>query len=415
MFKKILGSIFLLMILVISSMFYLFYNKNNIVWIGYSEDMFFKVEEVVSGLGVPWGMDFLDEGNIIFTERSGKIGIINLDRGQYEIIYKLSDLFENVECGLLDVKVSPKFSKNDLIYFSYAKNIDGYGYTSLATAKLVDHKIQDWKDIFVSKHKPTDSGFHCGSRITFDDEGHLFMSLGDRGARVNAQDLSTHAGAIIRLNLDGSTPADNPFVTDKNVLPEIWSIGHRNPQGLYYDSLSRKLWSNEHGPRGGDEVNLIRPGLNYGWPVITYGREYTGPTIGEGVEKAGIEGPLKIWSPSIAPSSLLYYAGGSLPGWIGNLFSTSLAQKHLNRLVIDSTGRIIFEERLLGEIKERFRALIQDKIGDLYLSTDSGRILKISYTDSESYYRANLFRHFDMPGLYVSFNFNFMYAYTDAP
>ena len=161
MLKKILESITILIILVISSIFYLFYIKDNIVWIDQSEDTFFKVEEVVSGLGVPWGMDFLDEGNIIFTERSANIGIINLDSGKYKIIYELPGVFIKAECGLLDVKISPEFSKNNVIYFTYAKNINSYGYTSLATAKLINHKIQDWKDIFVSKHSPTDSGFHC--------------------------------------------------------------------------------------------------------------------------------------------------------------------------------------------------------------------------------------------------------------
>jgi len=428
MLKKILMSIAALVILILALSVYFYHKKGSIVWVDSSEDMFLKVEEVVSGLGVPWGMDFLDEGTIIFTERSGNIGILDLNSGNYELINKPPNVFLSGQCGLLDVKVSPTFSKNNIVYFTYAKNIDGYGYTSLATATLVNNQIQNWEDIFISRGDPTKNGVHCGSRITFDEEGHVFVSLGNRGTRGNAQDTSTHAGSIIRLNLDGSTPPDNPFDKDEKALSELWSIGHRNPQGLYYDSLHKRLWSNEHGPRGGDEVNLIEPGLNYGWPVITYGREYEGPRIGEGEEKSGMERPLKIWRPSIAPSSILYYTGASFPGWNANLFSTSLAQQHINRLVIDSTGRIISEERLLEEVRERFRAILQDQAGNLYISTDSGRILKISPTDctlryldmlyirsihcpTENYRQWELSKHIDRPGVFFGFSFNFMYSY----
>jgi len=375
-------------------------------------------------------MDFLDEDNIIFTERSGNIGILNLSSGSHKYINKPPNVFVNGECGLLDVKVAPEFLKNNIIYFTYSKNVDGYGYTSIAIAKLIDHQIQGWRDVFISKHDPTKSGAHCGSRLTFDEEGHLFVSIGDRGNRTGAQDTSTHVGSTVRLNLDGSIPPDNPFVKDDKALPELWSFGHRNPQGLYYDSVHERLWSNEHGPRGGDEVNLIKPGLNYGWPVITYGKEYAGPLIGEGEEKSGVERPLKIWSPSIAPSSILYYSGASFAGWKGNLLSTAL-RRHLNRLVIDSTGRIIFEEKLFEEIKERFRAILQDKEGNIYLSTDSGRILKISLTDcqpqysnnlyirtthcsSENYYQWEFFQDVDRPGVYFSFNFKFMYSHVKS-
>ena len=307
---------------------------------------------------------------------------LNLLSGQNQNISQPGDVFNHGECGLLDVEVSPDYELNHLVYFTYAKNIDGKGYTSLAVARVEKNKVSDWEDLFISKHNATDDGRHCGSRITFDGQNHLFMSIGDRGYRPNSQDLSTHAGKIIRLKLDGTVPEDNPFVSVDKAQAEIWSYGHRNPQGLFYDKASGRLWSNEHGPLGGDEINLIYAGKNYGWPIVTHGKEYSsGAPIGEGTEKEGIEGPLKVWNPSIAPSSLLYYQGQNLPGWRGNLFSTALRQQHLNRLVIDSTGRVIFEERLLEELKERFRSIIQNDEGEIFISTDNGRILKVSIAD----------------------------------
>ena len=409
MLKKFLITIILGIVLIIGAIAILFHFRSNIIWAGYSEDMHFKVEEVTSGLGIPWGMDFIDQDNLIVTERSGNVGIVNLESGAYKTLKNFSDTFTIAECGLHDVKVSPDYVKNNLVYFTYAKNIDGYGYTSLATATLVKHRLGEVKDIFISKHTPTDGGRHCGSRIAFDNDGHLFISIGDRGARDEAQNNATHTGTVIRLNLDGSIPSDNPFLAQKNSLPEIWSYGHRNPQGLFYDSVHDRLWSNEHGPRGGDELNIIKSGMNYGWPVITYGKEYFGPNIGDGTEKIGIESPSKIWSPSIAPSSLLYYSGANFPGWSGNLFSTSLVQKHLNRLVVDSTGRVIFEERLLEEIKERFRSIIADNSGNIYVSTDNGRILKISRLEDDIFLIRTIFKHIDIPGIYLSFEVNFAY------
>ncbi len=409
MLRKLINTVILGIALIIGVMAILFHFRTNIIWASHSEDMYFKVEEVTSGLGIPWGMDFVDSSNLIVTERSGRIGIVNLETGIYKFIKKFPDTFNFRECGLHDVKVSPDYANNNLVYFTYAKNIDGYGYTSLATATLVNHSLGDVKDIFTSKHNPVNGGLHCGSRIVFDRAGHLFMSIGDRGTRDEAQNNATHTGTVIRLNLDGSIPPDNPYIAQENSLPEIWSYGHRNPQGLFYDSVHDRLWSNEHGPRGGDELNVIKPGMNYGWPVITHGKEYFGPEIGEGTENIGIERPLKIWSPSIAPSDLLYYSGTNLPGWSGNLISTSLVQKHLNRLVVDSTGRVIFEERLLEEIKERFRAITEDYLGNIYVSTDNGRILKISKLEKEDSLKYRVFKHIDIPGIYFSFEINFAY------
>ncbi len=222
------------------------------------------------------------------------------------------------------------------------------------------------------------TGRHFGSRIVFDVQGHLFFSVGDRGVRPNGQDLTTHAGSILRLNLDGSLPADNPFLNRPGALPEIYSFGHRNPQGLAYDAKRERLWSIEHGPRGGDEINLIKAGENYGWPVVSHGKEYWGPMmVGEATHKAGMMDPVKVYVPSIAPGSLLLYSGKAFPGWRDDLFSGALKLTHLNRVSLNQEGQPVAEERLLESLGERIRALAEDPQGWLYLSTDSGKILRL--------------------------------------
>ena len=207
----------------------------------------------------------------------------------------------------------------------------------------------------------------------------FFFGVGDRGERPNGQDLTNHAGSIIRLNLDGSIPQDNPFVNSNAALPEIWSYGHRNPQGLAFDEISNKLWEIEHGPRGGDEINLIKSGANYGWPVISYGKEYWGPlSVGEGTHRKGMEQPIKYYVPSIAPGSLTIYSGNAFPMWKGNLFSGALILRHINRIVLNSKNKAIKEERLLEALDERIRAIAESPQGWLYFSTDSGKIYRLS-------------------------------------
>ena len=225
----------------------------------------------------------------------------------------------------------------------------------------------------------TDTTRHYGSRITFDDENHIYFSVGDRGVRPNAQNLSNHAGSILRLNLDGSIPKDNPFVNKKNILPEIYSYGHRNPQGLFYDKISKTLFSIEHGPRGGDEINIIKKGLNYGWPVISYGKEYWNPfPVGVGTHKEGMEQPIQVYIPSIAPSSLIVYRGKMFEKWDGNILSGALKLTHVNRIVVNKKNKVIKENRILENLNERIRDIIQDKKGKIYISTDSGNIYSLS-------------------------------------
>ena len=342
-----------------------------------SEGMDLKVEEVISGLGIPWGMTFISSNKLLVTERSGSVILIEIDTLKRTQIENTPIVLNGGQGGMLDVAVPMNFKIGDWIYFTYVKDIDGEGATVLARAKLNNNKFVTWTDLLITKSR-TDTGYHFGSRITFDNNGHVFFGVGDRGIRDSAQDLMSHAGSIIRLNLDGSIPKDNPFINNKNALPEIWSYGHRNPQGLVFDEKYNHLWEIEHGPRGGDEINLIKPDKNYGWPEISYGKEYWGPVaVGRGTHQDGMEQPIKTYIPSIAPGSLMIYTGNTLSKWKGNLFSGALKLRHINRVVLNSSGKAIKEERLLKSLDERVRALAQSFDGEVYFSTDSGKIYRI--------------------------------------
>lgn len=342
-----------------------------------SEGMKLKVEQVIDGLGIPWGITFISSKKLLITERSGSVYILDLVNSKKTKLKNTPEVLYDGQGGMLDVAVSPDYKTTGWIYFTYVKEVLDKGVTVLARSKLDNYRVKDWQDLLVSESR-TDEDYHFGSRITFDHQGHVFFGIGDRGERPNSQDLTNHAGSIIRLHLDGSVPKDNPFVNHKNALPEIWSYGHRNPQGLAYDSKYKRLWEIEHGPRGGDEINLIVSGANYGWPVISYGKEYWGPiAVGEGTHRDGMEQPVKVYVPSIAPGSLIIYSGEALSKWQGNLFSGALKLRHINRIVLNEKGQVIKEERLLTSFDERIRALAQSPEGELYFSTDSGKIYRI--------------------------------------
>ncbi len=345
-----------------------------------SEGMKLELVQVADGLGVSWGMTFISRNQLLVTERSGAVKLIDVDSGRVTLLKNVPEVLAQGQGGMLDVALSPNYKKDSWIYFTYVKavDVDTEGATVLARAKLSGDTFSDWQELLVTK-SDTDKTHHFGSRITFDTQDHVFFGVGDRGVRENAQDLTNHAGSIMRLNLDGSVPSDNPYSTDKKLLPEVWSIGHRNPQGMAYDVENNRLWSIEHGPRGGDEINLIKPGANYGWPVISYGKEYWGPVaVGEGTHREGMEQPVKVYIASIAPGSLLLYSGDAIPRWKGNLFSGALKSHHLNRIVLSKQGEVINEERLLEGLDERIRALTQSPQGGLYFSTDSGKIYRLS-------------------------------------
>jgi glucose/arabinose dehydrogenase len=337
----------------------------------------FKLERVAQGLGVPWGMAFLNDHELIFTEREGNIKILNLDSLEITLLKGTTEVDAEGQGGMLDVATGPDYATRGWLYFTYSKSTVSGAVTTLARARRSGIHLSDWQDLLVTD-SATSSYRHFGSRIAFDQQGHVFFGVGDRSKRDSSQNLSNHAGTIMRLGLDGSIPDDNPFLSQDNMLPEIWSYGHRNPQGLLYDTSSGNLWSIEHGPRGGDEINLIEKGANYGWPVISYGKEYWGPvSIGEGTEKAGMEQPIKVYIPSIAPGSLMLYSATAFPQWQGSLFSGALKLRHLNRVSISADNKAIAEERLLGDLNERIRALVQSPEGWIYFSTDSGKIIRM--------------------------------------
>ncbi len=337
----------------------------------------FIVEKLADRLGVPWGMVFLNNNELMFTERSGGVKILQLDKLEIIALDGTPEVAAQNQGGMLDVAVGPNFISQGWIYFTFSQSTAKGSVTTLARSRRDGNKLINWQELLVSD-SATKTGRHFGSRITFDENGHVFFGIGDRGVRDNAQNLKNHAGAIMRLRLDGSVPRQNPFFQEKNNRPEIWSYGHRNPQGLYYDPLKGNLWSIEHGPRGGDEINLIQKGRNYGWPVISYGKEYWGPvSVGEGTEKDGMEQPVKVYIPSIAPGSLMMYSGNAFPRWRGSLFSGALKLRHLNRVTLSQNNKANGEERLLENLNERIRALAQGPNGWIYFSTDSGKIMRL--------------------------------------
>lgn len=337
----------------------------------------FKVEQVAELPGIPWGMDFVSQQKLIITLRSGSAFTVDVHQRKTTRLNGLPDIATNGQGGLLDVAVGPG---QEWIYFTYSKSTSQGNVIALARAKLKEPLLTDWHDLLVTD-SATDTGRHFGSRIAFDTNGHVFFGIGDRGVRDNSQNLSNHAGSIIRLTLDGKVPTDNPFVNQKDKRAEIWSYGHRNPQGLLFDPKKQILWEIEHGPRGGDEINLIKKGLNYGWPVVSHGKEYWGPvSVGEGTEKPGMESPKKVYIPSIAPGSLMLYQGEAFPQWRGNLFAGALKLQHLNRVTVSDDNQIVEEERLLESLNERIRALTEDHQGWIYFSTDTGRIMRLRPT-----------------------------------
>ena len=346
-----------------------------------SETTSFRLEQVAEGLGVPWGLTFLSDTRLLITERRGTIKLLDIESGSLMPIRGVPDVKASGQGGLLDVAVPPGHEAGDWIYFTFVRDILSEGVTVLARAKLIDDLLVGWQDLLETE-SAEGSGRHYGSRIAFDNDGHVYFGVGDRGDRPNSQQLDNHAGSIIRLHRDGRVPDDNPFLNHKDALPETWSFGHRNPQGMAYDHENDRLWSIEHGPRGGDEINLVQRGRNYGWPVISYGKEYWGPlAVGEGTHREGMEQPVKQYTPSIAPGSLLFYSGDAFPSWRGNLFSGALKLTHLNRVTLDENARAIGEERLLDDMGERIRALTESSQGWLVFSTDSGKIFIIKPTE----------------------------------
>lgn len=340
----------------------------------------FRVEQLADGLEVVWGIDFLSDTTLIFTEKTGSISTLDLVTHKIDKLYEIPEVYSTGQGGLLDVAVPADFATTGELFFTYSKRINRHGVTVLAKARLLDNQLGYWQDILVTDSLSGTSR-HFGSRIAFDQAGHIFFTIGDRGERPIAQDLSNHAGSVLRLNRDGTIPKDNPFyqsANDSHALPEIYSYGHRNPQGIAFDAASGRLWLIEHGPRGGDEINLVKAGGNYGWPIVSHGQEYYAPIpVGEARDKPGMEPAVKVYIPSIAPGSLIVYSGKAFPEWRGSLFAGALKLRHLNRITVSGKGEAISEERLLETLNERIRDVTEAPDGLIYFSTDSGKIFRI--------------------------------------
>jgi len=339
----------------------------------------FRAVTVTENLEHPWGLAFLPDGRRLVSERPGRLRLVGADgKLDPQPVSGLPPIAAVGQGGLLDVALHPEYARNSWLYLSYAaEGAGGYG-TEVLRARLDGHALRDVQVIFRLQPKST-TRQHFGSRLVFDRRGYLYITLGDRGDMDRAQRLDDHAGSVIRLHDDGRVPADNPFVGKAGARPEKFTLGNRNIQGAALHPQTGELWAHEHGPQGGDEINIIRAGVNYGWPVITYGRNYgTGTKIGEGTAKPGIAPPLLQWTPSIAPSGMAFYTGDRFPKWKGNLFVGALAGQMLVRLQLDGE-RIVREERLLEGAIGRIRDVRNGPDGLLYLLTDSpqGRIVRL--------------------------------------
>ncbi len=332
-----------------------------------------KTEVVMSSENTVWGFDFINQDEIVFSHRSGKLWHYNIKTKKKQEITGLPKIKVYGQGGLLDVLIENTKDKT-FVNFTYSKPVGESINTTLARAELKENKLINLKDIFVSKVN-SDEKYHFGSRILLKDN-MFYITIGDRGQRDNSQSLKNHNGTIIRVNKDGSIPKDNPFIKNKDALASIWSYGHRNPQGIDLNPLTNEIWSVEFGPRGGDEINLVKPGVNYGWPIITYGKEYWGPSIGD-THKKGMEQPVKYYVPSISPSGMVFYTGDKIKEWKNHLFIAALGSEFLMRAEIKNK-KVVNEERLLEDLDERIRQVRNGADGFLYFSTDSGKIYKVS-------------------------------------
>lgn len=350
-----------------------------------AEEAGLQLHIIRDGLEHPWALAFLDDGRMLVSERVGRLSIIAQDGATLIPISGVPDVAAKGQGGLMDVALDPDFSNNQIIYFSYAeadpKSPERAG-TALAKARLVEEgnaaRLEDLSIIFRQTPKVEGWG-HFGSRIVFNPDGTLFLTLGERFSyKERAQDLDTTLGKIVRLNKDGSAPADNPFVGSEDALDSIWSYGHRNIQGATLHPETGVLWVNEHGPRGGDELNIIHKGRNYGWPVITWGRDYTYASIGEGTHREGMEQPIHIWTPSIAPSGMTFITTDRYGDWKGSVLIGSLAHKRLIRLILDGE-KVVGEDHLLGGLESRIRDVREGPEGYLYILIDAedGKLIRL--------------------------------------
>ena len=346
-----------------------------------------SVEQIAEGLEFPWGLAFLPNAKqMLVTERPGRLRLVDLDGQVSEPLEGVPEVFASGQGGLLDVRLSPDFALDRLVYLSYAEaGSSGKAGTAVGRGKLSADmsRLENFEVIFRQQPKLS-TGIHFGSRLAFDQDGKLFIALGENNQRATAQDMDKHQGKVVRIHPDGKAPADNPFVSEKGVPPEIWSLGHRNQQGAAFNPWTGALWTHEHGPRGGDEINLPKPGHNYGWPLATHGINYSGQPIpeatGELVE--GSEAPHHVWLESPGISGMAFYDAERFPKWQHNLFIGALVDRSLIRLQLDG-DEIVHDERLLKDMNARIRDVRLGPDGYLYLLTDSakGQLLRVGLAD----------------------------------
>ena len=342
-----------------------------------TEKLFLRLDTVITGLDVPWGMVFLPDGDMLVNEREGKM--LRFRKGQKVAEIQGLPEIQNVgQGGLLDIRLHPDYKSNGWLYFAYTSSSvsksEGWN-TTIMRARLKDNTLIDKQQLF--KALPdSKTGHHVGCRITFDGKGHIFFSVGERGKSENAQNLSNDCGKIHRLNEDGSIPQDNPFVNQEGASKSIWSYGQRNPQGLVYNTETGILWESEHGPKGGDELNIIEPGKNYGWPVISYGINYDGTILTKDTAKVGMEQPITYWVPSIAPCGMTFVKGDKYKGWKGNILVGSLRFKYLVRCELE--GKAVVRKEILLPNIGRLRNVIQGPDGYIYIAVESpGMIFRL--------------------------------------
>jgi len=345
----------------------------------HSEKHSFRIVPLLAGLENPWSIAFLPDGRMLVTERAGRLRLVSQDfKLDPKPIEGLPEVIANGQGGLFDVVLHPQHAQNGWIYWAYnAPGTGGWG-TALARGKLQGQRMTEVQVLFSMQPK-TRSAHHFGGRIVFDATGMVYLTLGDRGDKDRAQKLNDHAGSVIRLHDDGRVPNDNPFVQRAGALPEKWTLGHRNMQGAAINPQTGELWTHEHGPQGGDEVNVIRPGLNYGWPVVTYGVNYgLGTKIGEGQSKPGMVQPLQVWVPSIAPSGMAFVSGSQFSQWRGNMLVGALRGQMLVRLTLEG-DKVLSEERLFQGRPGRIRDVRMGPDGLVYLLTDDpqGALLRL--------------------------------------
>ncbi|MBC8054501.1 MAG: PQQ-dependent sugar dehydrogenase [Sphingobacteriaceae bacterium] len=337
------------------------------------------VQTLHTGFTNPWGMAWLPDGRLLITERKGEILIFKDDKYTGEKLSGVPAVFTREQGGLLDIQLHPKYREKGWIYLSYSKPVSGGASTAIMRAKLRGNELVEKQEIFLAG-PALSAGIHFGSRIAFDNEGYMYVVAGERGTNNKVQDLSNDHGKIHRLFDDGRVPDDNPFVGQANAKSSIWSYGHRNPQGMVFDKENNRLWAVEHGPRGGDELNLIEKGKNYGWPLVTYGINYDGSKITDKTEMEGVQKPVKYWVPSPAPCGMALVTSDKYPAWKGNLLIANLSFRFLNRVTLNGTS-FASEEKLLDGLA-RVRHVAQSPAGYIYVITEApGKLYKLMPAD----------------------------------